>query len=684
MAVSIENILQKEKDWIKDLRKLSRGRALLEHLAAFDVIICSGGLKGIEPPIRQTETWKRIFCYEYAKTNKPLGIVDESGGDKLAKCVAICNLSGKHAIFYSSHCAMAKVLCLSAQDMSADIAAGVCEVIEKADALGASILVCFCLPFQAGIERAYWEIRTVRKTSKGVVKDGELCFASGDNKPRTVPETCCLEFWSDQTLSSLAKELTKHGAAVCLDRAECDDDKPKMNAENLESMVEMLSANRKKILSEHNTQIVEMERHHRVQLAEMAMKAENAELEADLRISRIIDENKNVAKKTNSKVILLEQHLEELKTQVQCATKLADERAANLNGEKLAREQERNEALIQKNDLDSQNSSLKKLMAKQMSEQTKLRKGELRNYESQLATLRTTIAELKASETATKAASRAVQASAKEARAQLCTFEKVHTTLEQKCDTACRKLRVCAALLAVAGLRFQSMKACNVQQAKELKDNRVKCSQAELQARDALKQEREVHKTRLVEMDVLKGEIRKIDERPLESAQQLHETAENAKLTSKLNEAMKEVARKQHLVTETEKRCRSLDKRYCEAEAEVQKLKSVQIPTAVVEEAKERHHDDVRIDQRSNNQNFHQNPYAADAALENSVSQLYSTLAFLTSTARSSVSNSTRADLLQARLDTLASVGIQPLQNQYFHAQQYAPNFFNFPNPHQR
>ena len=148
------HVMNEEETWIRNVSCLPRGRLLIDHLAAFNATIASGGVKGIESPIEQTATMRRIFCHDYFGGNAPLGITCKPDG-KLPKCIGIMNLSGKHCIYYSESYTLAKAVCFSSQEVQQHIICSLNMVLAKADELGASVIFCFCLPFQAGLARSH-------------------------------------------------------------------------------------------------------------------------------------------------------------------------------------------------------------------------------------------------------------------------------------------------------------------------------------------------------------------------------------------------------------------------------------------------------------------------------------------------------------------------------------------------
>lgn len=325
--------------WVNELQNMPRAKVLMDHLAALNTIAQSGGGLHVEPPIEQCATWLRAFCHAYAHTDTPFDIVNSSGEKRLPKSVAICNLSGKHSVFYSDKYSLAKVLCLVAQDASTRLIRGVMQVINKAEETGGSVIVCFCLPFQAGLERVHWTVRTIRKTASSAVKDGELCFTPFDEEPREVPCTASVEHWSDNTLVEVGRIMANNATPVCLDRTP-DDTGVKMNAEQMASMIEMLKTDRRKTLELHKSEKSEADERHQKQLLEAKQRQEMATHDADVRVSKVASASKIAENTIVKKMKVLEEHNASLHQQLAAQTTLCKEQGALLNGQKLEHEHE--------------------------------------------------------------------------------------------------------------------------------------------------------------------------------------------------------------------------------------------------------------------------------------------------------------------------------------------------------
>tara|TARA_B110001452_G_scaffold136844_1_gene113743 strand:- start:1928 stop:3994 length:2067 start_codon:yes stop_codon:yes gene_type:complete len=666
MSAPTVKVPNEEESWIKNASRLPRARMLMDHLAAFDATITCGGVKGIEPPIDQTATWRRIFCYDYFNGSAPLGITCKPDG-KLPKCIGIMNLSGKHCIYHSESYTLAKVVCLSSQEVQQHIISSLNAVLAKADELGASVLFCFCLPFQAGLERVHWDIRTIRKTTKGAVKDGELCFSSGDGEPRTVPCTKTLEYWPDTVMRELVRKLKSDATPICLDRVEGDELDVRMTPEAMETMIEMLKSDRRKMMDSHKQEIEDIKQRHSVELANAQGRAEEAEQDAAMRIAKVAHASKTAEDTMKKKVEHLETNGNTLREQLLTQQNIALEAKASLAGQKLEREQEIKQSMARQKTLEAQVNKFRNEMAKQTTEQAKARKDKDRLHEDQVAVLNSKIAELQSNIKILNSASLAVQASSKEARSDLVKLQATTKSVENKLGASKKGARVMRGMLALAGMRLGNA-------LDEARSNKSMLAAQEIAANDAKRMLKEVQDT-------------------TSTAPPPPPPPPPPPSSKDLAEAKREIERKEHLLKEMEKRTCSLEKRLTESDAEVKKLSSTvttppakeetgklgskkggsNVQTTQEDASKSYAHNTVNVSQNTavfmaqppHQQAFPAGQYTMDPALENTISQLHSALNCITAMARSSSVNSKHAEMTQAKLDALCQVGIVPQQGYY-------------------
>ena len=455
-AISEESLSEDAK-WIKSVSGMPRARLLLDHLAAFDATLCCGGVKGLEPPIEQTATWRRAFCHEYSKSDTPFNMISNTKG-KLPKCIGICNLSGKHCMYYSESNTLAKVVCLSSQAVNPLIIDGINKVFEKAQELDASVLMTFCLPFQVGIERVHWEVRTIRKTAKGYVKDGELAFGSGDAEPRTVPCTKSIEHWTDALIADISKRLAAEATAVCLDRPDEDEEK-KMSPVAMESMIAMLKTDRAKLIQSHKAEMEALKEAHKAEIDNLSDKVTQADEDASIRISKVVKQSKNVEESLKKKEEQVNAHNLTLREQLLSLQQAKDKAVADLNAANLSHKEQTNKTSAVQKTLDAQVASLKSTIAKSTAEWVRQRKELVDANAAKQKQMESKIDELTGSLKSTKSALKAVQAGAKEKLDQLVSLENKQRAENSTSNRMRTLLKMYKIVVTLAALRLDETTA---------------------------------------------------------------------------------------------------------------------------------------------------------------------------------------------------------------------------------
>jgi len=668
----------RDEQWIVNVTRMPRARLLIDHLSAFESCICSGGVKGIESPMEQCATMRRIFCYEYNRTNTPLGIPTSGENKKLPACIGICNLSGKHAVYYSDSSTLARIVCLSAQAVNPLVIEGINAVLQRAVELCASIVFFFCMPFQVGLERCHWEMRTLRKTTKGAVKDGEACFCSGDIAAKVVPCTVPLEHWGEPMLRELVRKLVSLASPTCLDRVDEDDSSVKMTPERMEGVIEMLKTDRRKLMEAHRQKIDDLVKDQHVQLANSAKREEDAVEEANMRISKVAEASKvaeDLCKKNmehlNAQNITLKEQLVDQQT-------LLKGYNASLVGQKLEREQESKKQLARQKTLESQLSTLKSNIAKQTSQQAKARNDQKTCHDKEVAALQMKVAELQSALASTNAASRAVQASSNEARAHLKDAAATVCELKRTLGHKTVHLRVLKALYSVSAMRHSMLKDEQLAQQRICEAQNIALAEREAEIA-ILAQEKNTDMTT------------RSDQIP--SLEDGHTKRTLDQTVKELEAARKETCCKDHLAKENEKRCTSLERLLSEANEEIKRLVAKGTDLNTKEVTSKRHHgkrgqhtlhhtDETKVGSYEHSApNLGKNtpvfmsqtnpsPQSSfptiDHALEHSISQLHMSLSFITAMARSSNSNARSAEVAYAKLDALRMFGLvhQPVYHE--------------------
>lgn len=677
--MSHEVMLEKEElTWIHELTKFPAAKPLVQHFSAFESILKVGGQKGIEPPIDQASTWRRMFCWELQRSDTPFGISSPTG--KLPKCIAICNLSGHHSFYYSDSYNLGKVLCMSAQRLQSHITSGAMAVFDKAEELGASVLVCFCLPFQVGLERCYWEARTIRKTAKGVVKDGEMSFAISDREARVVSCTLASEHWPSEMFVELIKKLLSVVSPVCLDFTE--NSSTGMSQEKLEVALQILKNDRKKMMDQHKRELEEVKETSDAELLEQKSLVVLAEENANKRISQVISARNANESTLNKDIAKLKSDNSELLAKNALLNERIGELQPRLAGMKLEHETELSKASARQKTLQAQVSQLQSSHAKQVAEHSRQQQALKKSHQSAMDDKDAEINDLKRQVAAANSAASAVSAGAKQAH-------EISRRLEDTVKSLKLSYKVCLILLTSSSRRHKESITSLKTSSSEKHDNLTALIES-LQKQLAVKDE---------ESEKAKGSP-KVEDKTTETECTPHE---EQKPDDKLEmEHKKEMEAKDREIAEIKKHAELLENKVKEAEADVRKLKTT---TAAVQphgsngkKKGQRSPDDsqstalpangphqhLNISQNTavfmgqpqqtlpHQQAFPQGNFVMDPALEGMVSQLHSALNCITAMARSSSSHKRAADVANGKLEALTAQGYY--EPAYMPQQQFYTN----------
>ena len=551
-----------EAKWVEELTQIPAAKPLVQHFAAFEVLLRSGGRKGVEPPIDQASTWRRMFCHEYSKTDNPFGIFGSKG--VLPKCVAICNLSGHHAFYYSNTYNLGKILCLTPMETQEIVIKGVTTLFDKAQELGASVLVCYCLPFQAGFERCYWEARTIRKTAKGVVKDGELSFCISDREPRVASSTLASEHWPVEMFYELKKRFMNLAIPVCLDKTERDD--LSLSPEKMKMAIQILKTDRKRIIEQNAKELEKTNDLHKAEVEKLTVMTKDAEQKADQRVSSVITSCK--ASEETAKHNLLTEKTNNIELMKKVAS--LNEEVKNIRGNMATmmlenEDQSTKSAAIQKT-MQMQLSQMTSSHAKQVADNSRVMKQLIKDQKKTLDERDATIVDLQKKLSSTKSASSAVSAGAKEA------FE-----LKRKSDS---QLKECKAQMRVMRGTIQLICHRASLQESSMKRDSFATEMSlvgELRASDAMV--KEILDSSKQHMDSTAQLKLQISEKGLDAETKSQytrsKTREDEEVEKDRLKHKREIDSKNHLVSELQKRAAMLERKLKYSENEARRQNSL-------------------------------------------------------------------------------------------------------------
>ena len=621
-----------DKQWMTDISKLSCAKPLMQHLGCINALRMRAGQTSIDSAMDQVNNMKKVFVHNYEISDAPFGIRLKTG--KLPKCICLCNLSGKHAFFYSESASLARTMTHSSE--SADSAVN--AVIERAGELDASVLVVFSLPFQAGLERAYFEVRTIRKTKKGAVKDGELFFSSHNTTARTVPCTLTLENWPDEMLTKMTAHFKEVCSPVSLDINEDGEESRVLSKEEANAMIDVLKSGRKKLIEGHERSIANVKENalRDVQKLRGELDAANATVES--RIDIVVEQCKTVEETSKKKHGAVEEQNKTL-------TKELATLKARIQGMELEHSQELEKAVARQKTVEGQVSSLQSNHAKQVSDQARARKDNDKKHANQLKDM---AAKHEASEkraNAMKVAAEAVTKSATEARRM---YAESQATLE-------------------ATIAESEIASANTSKLSDELDA-LKEKHASLNAKHALVTEHAAAVDDEIASSASTNALHTTRIQVLQSS--LSEEERTHK------ETRKELQRTSHLLSETTKRTAALQSRISELEEDAKKVKKQlsatltpsnngrrkthearDAPLGIVPASPIAYPQPQHPYPNHAQQHGFPNGFEVDPHLEGMISQLHGALQSITATARLARTSTRNADIFKAKLDALASVG---------------------------
>lgn len=604
----------------------------MQHLGCINAMQIRSGQTSIDSAMDQVNNMKKVFVHNYEISDAPFGLRLKTG--KLPKCICLCNLSGKHAFFYSESVSLARAITHSSESANS----AVDDVIKKAGELEASILVVFSLPFQAGLKRAYFEVRTIRKTKKGAVKDGELFFSSHNTTARTVPCTLTLENWPDEMLNQMTEDFKNVCSPVSLDVNEDGEESRILSQEEANAMIGVLKCGRKKLIEGHERALANVKENARRDVEKLRGESDSANSSAESRINLILEQCRAVEETWKKKHGVIEEQNRTLTNELASLK-------PRIQGMELEHSQELEKAAARQKTLEGQVSSLQSNHAKQVSDQARARKDGDKKHANQI-----------------KAITAKHEASEKRAHAMKVAAEAVTKSAEE----ARRMYAESQATLAATIAEYE-ISSANTSALKDELDA-LKEKHASINATHAMVTEHAATVDAELASSVAEKALHATHVQALQSA--LSEEERTHK------ETRKELKRTTHLLSETTKRTTTLQSRISELEDDAKKAKKQlaatltacsngrrkahearDVPLGIVPAAPIAFSQPQHPYPNHAQQHGFPSGFEVDPHLEGMISQLHGALQSITATARLARTSTRNAEIFKAKLDALASVG---------------------------
>ena len=621
-----------DRQWMNDISKLSCAKPLMQHLGCINAIRIRAGQTSIDSAMDQVNNMKKVFVHNYEISDAPFGLRLNTG--KLPKCICLCNLSGKHAFFYSESVSLARTMTHSSELANS----AVDDVISRASELDASVLVVFSLPFQAGLNRAYFEVRTIRKTKKGAVKDGELFFSSHNTAARTVPCTLSLENWTDEMLTQMTEDFKSVCSPVSLDVSEDGAELRVLSREEAIAMIDVLKCGRKKLIESHERALVNVKENARRDVEKYRDDRDAANSSVESRIDLVVEQCKAVEETWKKKHAAVEEQNRERRKELAALR-------PRLQGMELEHSQELEKAAARQKAVESQVSSLQSNHAKQVSDQARARKDSDKKHANQIKEITSKYEASEKRAHAMKVAAEAVTKSAEEARRMYAESQATLAATMAEYEIASANTSTLKDELDALKVQHESLNAQHVLLTKQktIVDDEILSSVAE----------KALHATHV-----------QVLQTALSEEERTHK------------ETRKELKRTTHLLSETTKRTTTLQSRISELEDDAKKAKKQLaatltfpgngrrkaheardvplgiVPAAPIAYPQPQHPYPTHAQQHGFPSGFEVDPH-----LEGMISQLHGALQSITATARLAKTSTRNAEMFKAKLDALASVG---------------------------
>lgn len=280
-----------EMAWFHNLTHMgTSGKQLNEHIRCVDFHIKNKNRA--EVPVQQVAQFRRVFCAAYAETDGCFGLPRPT-----PKFIAIVNLSGYRAILYSEKPALVRLLCRCDQENNQRVLVNVAAVLAHACKSNCSVLCCYSLPWQAGVDNVHWEVRTLERSAEGRVRDGACAYSYTHENIRTVASTRESETSDPEQLQAQIVAMGKHFSAANVDAIVEAGGMPQDDHERfqkMQSIVVAVQADRNRLLGD--IAAVKNECDEKLRVAYMV---------ADERVGKVVDKSQTsmrVADKLNEEL----------------------------------------------------------------------------------------------------------------------------------------------------------------------------------------------------------------------------------------------------------------------------------------------------------------------------------------------------------------------------------------------
>ena len=255
----VESDAQRQQDkWLAGLAASKAGQTLMDHLSHAEAAPHLTTSSAFE----QASCFRRVFIHALHKKPAPFGLPK-----KLPKYIAIVNFSGERLLMYSENACLVAFLTMGADGLHT-ATPGVQKILDHAMGSTCSVMLYYSLPFQAGFDSAYWECRTLVRSSDGNVDDAHLVCTSWDKQASKGTPTLLAESQRSDVLDEQEEAFGGNMMAcdldVTIEKIEGIDPGLVFDEQNgkLMKMITMLKNERRKMIADHKQELEDMRAKH--------------------------------------------------------------------------------------------------------------------------------------------------------------------------------------------------------------------------------------------------------------------------------------------------------------------------------------------------------------------------------------------------------------------------------------
>lgn len=264
---------QKDQEkWLAGLATSRAGQKLMSHLSHTEAAPHMRNSSGFE----EASAFRRILIHALSKKPNPFGLPK-----KLPKYVAIVNFSGERLLMYSNNACLVAFLTMGADGLHPS-AAGVQKILDHAVATpSCSVLLSYSLPFQQGVDSAFWEVRTLVRSHADAAPTGvDDSYLVCTNWDKTATKGTATQVAESQRVDILDRQMD----AFALDLRACDLDMGIQPIEGvcpsrvfdekdgkLMKMISVLKNERRKLQEDHRQEIDDIKKKYEMDLQKTNM-----------------------------------------------------------------------------------------------------------------------------------------------------------------------------------------------------------------------------------------------------------------------------------------------------------------------------------------------------------------------------------------------------------------------------